>query len=140
MVKAGDIGGCGGGSLEQPRQWLGAQWAGLSPGSAELPRTARRALSQESQEPSWGLTGALPRGHFEHAVALDLALDLPPRPEAVGQRPGAALDGQCVGLLRDRARDRARVRVGVGVGGKHCGEEASTLALTTQPEPCRGLP
>ena len=77
-------------------------------------------------------------------VALELALDLPPRPEAVGQRPGAALDGQCVGLLRDRVRVRVRVRVGVGVGVgvgvKNCDEEASTLALTTQLEPGRGLP
>ena len=31
----GGIADLGGGSLEQPRQWLGAQWAGLSPGGAD---------------------------------------------------------------------------------------------------------
>ena len=29
MVKGGEIGGFGGGLLEQPRQWLGAQRLGL---------------------------------------------------------------------------------------------------------------
>ena len=29
MVNGGGIGGFGGGSLEHPRQWLGAQYAGL---------------------------------------------------------------------------------------------------------------
>ena len=29
MVKRSEIGGLGGGSLERPRQWLGAQQAGL---------------------------------------------------------------------------------------------------------------
>ena len=28
-LKGGEIGDFGGGSLEPPRQWLGAQWAGL---------------------------------------------------------------------------------------------------------------
>ena len=44
-------------------------------------------------------------------VALELALDLPPWAEAVGQRAGAALDGQRVGLLRVRLRVRLRVWV-----------------------------
>ena len=44
MVKGGEIGGLEGGWLERPRQWRGARWAGLSPGSAELPIAARRAL------------------------------------------------------------------------------------------------
>ena len=38
--KGGGIGGLGGGWLEQPRQWLGAQWLGLFlgvPRCAELP-------------------------------------------------------------------------------------------------------
>ena len=30
MVKGGEIGDFGGGSLEHPRQWLGAQWIGLT--------------------------------------------------------------------------------------------------------------
>jgi len=38
------MGGLGGGSLEHPRQWLGAQWAGLSLGSAEPARAVRRAM------------------------------------------------------------------------------------------------
>ena len=32
MVKRGEIGGCGGGWLEHPRQWLGTQWLGLALG------------------------------------------------------------------------------------------------------------
>ena len=67
MVKGGEIGGFGGGSLEHPRQWLGAQWSGLSsPGSAAPPRAARGALCEEAQEPSSGTAKeeALPRGHF----------------------------------------------------------------------------
>jgi hypothetical protein len=36
-AKGGAIGGFGGGWLEQPRPWRGAQWAGLSLGSAEPP-------------------------------------------------------------------------------------------------------
>ena len=37
MVKAGDIGHFGGGSLEHPRQWLGAQCAGLFLGVLRCP-------------------------------------------------------------------------------------------------------
>ena len=37
MVNGGGIGGFGGGSLEHPRQWLGAQWAGLFPGGPSQP-------------------------------------------------------------------------------------------------------
>ena len=37
MVKGGDIGNLGGGSLEHPRQWLGAQWAGLFLGVPSRP-------------------------------------------------------------------------------------------------------
>ena len=44
MVKAGEISGFGGGSLEQPRPWLGARWLGLYPGSAELSGAARGRL------------------------------------------------------------------------------------------------
>eukprot|EP00964_Phaeocystis_antarctica_P155508 scaffold124723_cov54-Phaeocystis_antarctica.AAC.1 len=57
MVNGVGIGGFGGGSLEHPRLWLGAQWAGLSPGSAEPARAARRALSRRRSRPR-----ALPRG------------------------------------------------------------------------------
>ena len=39
MVKFG-----GGGGSSHPRRWLGAQWAGLSPGSGAPPRAARGAL------------------------------------------------------------------------------------------------
>ena len=44
MAKGGEI-GFGGGSLEHPRQGLGAQWAGLSSRSAEPARAARRVES-----------------------------------------------------------------------------------------------
>ena len=37
MVKGGEIGGFGGGLLEHPRQWLGAQWAGLALGVPSCP-------------------------------------------------------------------------------------------------------
>ena len=37
MVKRSEIGGFGGGWLEQPRQWLGAQWAGLFLGVPSCP-------------------------------------------------------------------------------------------------------
>eukprot|EP00964_Phaeocystis_antarctica_P105753 scaffold70743_cov60-Phaeocystis_antarctica.AAC.2 len=38
MVKGGAIGALGGGWLEQPRQWRGAQWAGLSLGVPTAPQ------------------------------------------------------------------------------------------------------
>ena len=41
MVNGGAIGGFGGGWLEQPRHWLGAQWAGRP-----LYRPGRRALGR----------------------------------------------------------------------------------------------
>ena len=44
MVKGGEIGGYGGGSLEPPRWWLGPQWLGLTLWGAELPRAAGGAL------------------------------------------------------------------------------------------------
>ena len=37
MVKGGEIGDFGGGSLEHPRQWLGAQWRGLFLGVPSCP-------------------------------------------------------------------------------------------------------
>ena len=37
MVNGGGIGGFGGGALEHPRQWLGAQWAGLFLGVPSCP-------------------------------------------------------------------------------------------------------
>eukprot|EP00964_Phaeocystis_antarctica_P144552 scaffold110362_cov63-Phaeocystis_antarctica.AAC.1 len=64
MVKGGEIGGFGGGWLEHPRRWLGAQRAGLSPGSTEPPRAARRALRRHRSR-----AAALSRGHFDHAEA-----------------------------------------------------------------------
>ena len=37
MVKGGEVGGFAGGSLEHPRQWLGAQWDGLLLGVPSCP-------------------------------------------------------------------------------------------------------
>ena len=37
MVKGGDMDGFGGGWLEHPRQWLGAQWVGLFLGVPSCP-------------------------------------------------------------------------------------------------------
>ena len=56
MVKGSGIGSFGGGALEHPRQWLGAQWAGLSPGSAESPR----ATESHRAGPSWGAAKGVP--------------------------------------------------------------------------------
>ena len=65
--------GFGGGELEHPRQWLGAQWAGLSSGRAwrlwaarhsqeeagplgaqPLPRVLELAASKAAQITAWG--------------------------------------------------------------------------------------
>ena len=56
MVKGGEIGGLGGGSLEQPRQWLMTSGS-VCPGSAEPARAVRRALRRHRSR-----AGALPRG------------------------------------------------------------------------------
>ena len=50
------LGGFGGGSLEHPRRWRGAQWAGLFlrvPSCLEPPGAPLR-YPEEAQEPSWG--------------------------------------------------------------------------------------
>ena len=50
--------GFGGGSLEHPRQWLGAQWVGLFLGVRVA--QSRQARPEEAQKPSWGTAkGAL---------------------------------------------------------------------------------
>ena len=57
----GGMGGFGGGWLEQPRQWWGAQWAGLFLGvpSCPEPPGAPWAGAQEAHR---SRVGALPRG------------------------------------------------------------------------------
>ena len=52
MVEGVGIGGFGGGSLEHPRQWLGAQWAGLFLGVHAAQN--RQMRPEEAQVPSWG--------------------------------------------------------------------------------------
>ena len=51
-VEGGEIGGFGGGKLEHPRQWLGAQ---CGPASSWECRAAqsRQARPEEAQELSW---------------------------------------------------------------------------------------
>ena len=93
MVKGGEIGGFGGGWLEHPRQWLGAQWAGLFLG---VPRAARCALRRHSSRAT-----ALPRG----------ALTVPQRLQLRLQR--ALLWLETDGLGRD---GHLGLGVGVGVG------------------------
>ena len=44
------MGGFGGGSLEHPRQWLGAQWAGLALGVPSYPEP-REERPEEAQQP-----------------------------------------------------------------------------------------
>ncbi len=87
MVKGGDVGGFGGGSLEQPRQWLGAWWAGLSPWECRAAQS-RQARPEEAHEPSWGtakagaLTMLLRVGGVEGLGRLRLG------PRSVGEAPG----------------------------------------------------
>ena len=62
------MGGFGGGKLEHPRRWLGAQWTGLSPWSAEPARAVKRALRRRRSR-----AGALP--------SQGATLTMLPRPE-----------------------------------------------------------
>ena len=50
---AGEIGGFGSGSLEQPRQWPGAQWAGRFPWECRASQS-RQACPEEARGPSGG--------------------------------------------------------------------------------------
>ena len=53
MVNGGGIGGFGGGSLEHPRRYLGARWAGISPWECITDRSFK-ARPEEAQELSPG--------------------------------------------------------------------------------------
>ena len=70
--------------------------AELRPGSAALPRVARRALRRRRSR-----AGALPRGHFDHA--------------GVQRAVRAARQGRGVEEVVRLVRVRVRVRVRVGV-------------------------
>ena len=52
-VGGGDIGGFGGGSLEHPRQWPGAQQVGLHPWERRAARS-RQVRPEEAQDPISG--------------------------------------------------------------------------------------
>ena len=56
MVNGGEIGDSGGGWLEHPRQWLGAEWADLYPWECRVAQS-RQARPKEAQEPGWGAAG-----------------------------------------------------------------------------------
>ena len=64
------MGGFGGGELEQPRQWWGAQWAGLFLGVPSCPeppgalKRHRHELSSEEAPPR-GRQEAPPRGRVD---------------------------------------------------------------------------
>ena len=81
------------------------------PGSAELPRAARRALRRHRRR-----AGALPKGHFDHAgerVVLGVVGVLV-RHAWLGVGVGVGLG---VGArVKVAVAVRVRVRVGVGVG------------------------
>ena len=47
------MGNFGDGWLEHLRQWLGTQWAGLSPWECRAAQS-RQARPEEAQEPGWG--------------------------------------------------------------------------------------
>ena len=53
MVKGGGIGDFGGGQLEHPRRWPGANWRGLFPWECRAAQS-RQAPPEEAQQPSWG--------------------------------------------------------------------------------------
>ena len=58
MVDGSGVGGCGGGSLEHPRQWRVAQWAGLFIGALSCPEPPGAPLRRHTRQ-----AGALPRQH-----------------------------------------------------------------------------
>ena len=116
MVKGSGIGSFGGGALEHPRQRLGAQWAGLSPGSAEPPRAARCGLRRrrsrggagaeeaqpqeaQAQEPSWSTAMLLRLGFLEQPRTRRGRFSRPAA-AAVAQlawaEPGRALPGRAL--------------------------------------------
>ena len=64
MVRRGEMGDCGGGWLEHPRPWLGAQWPGLALEVPSCPEPPGALLLRRCRSRA----GALPRGHFAHAV------------------------------------------------------------------------
>ena len=75
MVKGGEIGGFGGGWLEQPRQRLGAQRAGLSlgvpscPEPPGVPRGGTGAVLGRCQDGASTMLGRLELGDADLAVA-----------------------------------------------------------------------
>ena len=76
--------------------------SGLRPGSAELPRAARRTLWRYRSR-----AGALSRGHFDHAAGL--MYWMVPHLVSVSNRVSVRV------RVRDRVRVRVRVRVKVRV-------------------------
>ena len=70
MAKGSGIGGFRGGWLEHPRQWLGAQWPGLSPWMSRAARSRQAPPEEprpkEAQEPSRGTSTSLPRVQSTH--------------------------------------------------------------------------
>ena len=75
MLKRGEMGGFGGGSLEHPRQWLGAQRPGLFLGVPEPPGAFRRALRRHTSR-----AGALARLRFDHAEVRKSSSVMRPAP------------------------------------------------------------
>ena len=137
------MGGVGGGSLEQPRQWLGA----CEPASSWECRAAqsRQARPEEAQEPSRGSHPSHRQGeHFEQAerqaVRKSTSEPIPPieasdalrdifcsvsRGSRAWVRPIRGLNGlesreaaSAASMLLVRARAEARVSVGVRVGDR----------------------
>ena len=64
MVKGGEMGGLGGGELEHPRQWLGAQRPGFSPERRVI--QSCQARPEEARGPT---SGTAKGGHFDHAAS-----------------------------------------------------------------------
>ena len=105
------MGGFGGGSLEHPRQWLGAQRPGLFLGVPEPPGAFRRALRRHKSR-----AGALARLHFDHAEVRKSSSVMRPAWVGVRVRVGVGVRIRVRVRVRVSARVRVRLRVRVGVG------------------------
>ena len=140
MVNGGAMGGFGAGKLEHLRRWLGTQRAGLSPGSAEPPGAARRALRRRGSRPR-----ALRRGDFDHAAAREAARLWLASPKSTAKPPTPKIkkasmppsSADILGTVRGRGKVRSMYHSGSAVPSSHhnswrSGSSASGFAHTSR--------
>ena len=142
-------GDSGGGDLEHPRQWLGAQWPSLSPW-AHCAVQSRQARPEQAQEPSsgtgkWGRLTMLP-----HAKAL-LGDPAPPPSLCKGACGWHAWSGMrrpspASSLLDASLNFRSPVRAPVNCcaslsgGSRRSGGMGSPSSLSSPSSSCDGMP